>query len=119
MTTKHHKEGEKAEGKKFNLNYEIVGRRRLSGDNPKGLECVDVVWKAKGLKHQHTELVPVNHPPRGPGGPPIEYRETPVGDPVEEIKDCITCEAGTLDHMIMAQLEAKRERLAETLGIEP
>ena len=76
----------------------------------------DVEWTHAAGPVTDTVLIPTTHPPE------IEYEEREAGKRAV-IKDQVTVDASIPEDMqlriVAAELEKKRSRLAECLGIEP
>jgi hypothetical protein len=95
----------------FKLNFRIVGRRRAFQLEDKDYEHVDIEWTHTSGEILDTKIIPVTHPPDE------EYRTVAAGKR-RIIKDMVTVPAGTQDCEIVKMMEAKREPLARSLGVE-
>lgn len=112
------------------LNYTIVGKRtqeahaqKDGAGNPQGdagtvepLICYDIEWSHDDGPVTDHHFIPVTHPPE------IKYEKREAGQR-NVIKDQVNVDAKLPEDMqlriVAAELERKRPRLAEALGVAP
>src|SRR5437016_3379302 len=99
---------------KFNLNYKIVGKRQGVPGDSLNLIHYDVEWTHAGGPVKDYEV----HHQGGKADDQANYHRQAVGER-EVIKDTITVPANTAQATVVQMLEDKRERLAQSLGVEP